>query len=106
MPVPRSTITQAGVIVIVAMAHQSFEGGHLRSVGDGVERRDTGPLGDTVDDHGARTAGKMEAVADRQAFPPSAQPSNLEFLRVYKKRSNDQYLHNFDVLPSVAMLAF
>src|SRR6516162_1224650 len=79
---------------------QSFKGGHLRSVGDGVERRDAGPLGDTVDDHGARTAGKMEAVADRQAFPPSAQPSNLEFLRVYKKRSNDQYLHNFDVLPS------
>src|SRR6516165_7612021 len=62
MPVPRSTITQAGVIVIVAMAHQSFEGGHLRSVGDGVERRDRGPLGDTVDDHGARTALRYTAA--------------------------------------------
>jgi len=27
-------------------------------------------------------------------------------LRVYKKGSNDQYLHNFDVLPSSDMLVF
>src|SRR6516165_12034589 len=68
MPLPRSTITQAGVNVIVAMAYQcvrlpqSFKGGHLRSVGDGVERRDAGPLGDTVDYHYARTALRYPAA--------------------------------------------
>src|SRR5215468_8389387 len=68
MPSPRSTVTHAGVNVIVAMAYprvrlpQSFKGRHLRSVGDGVERRDTGPLGDTIDDHSARTALRYTAA--------------------------------------------
>src|SRR6516162_6011932 len=48
---------------------ESFNGGHLRSVGDRIERRDARPIGDTVDDDGA---GAAQADTAAEFYAPCA----------------------------------